>query len=559
MKLKNIKKVGLCMLLMTPLSCTDALIEMNQNPNGADPATTNPNMVLSTVLTEAARAFVELGYQNVAGVMQHTQKDGWESGHNSYDWGGSNSWSGYYGILRNNQFVYEKAVEAEQPLQQGVTLIMKSLMFGLITDLWGDAPYSQALKGHLGDTDHIFPVFDSQQSIYEGILADLETANQLLAAPSFNSSLGTADVFYNGDAGKWRKFANSLALRYYMRLAEKLPAAAKAGIEKIANSPDNYPVITTAAEDVAMTFPGNSNGDSWPSNATYDTDSTNYRRIKMADTFVRALLERDDPRIGVWANKVRIFLSVNPDLPKGTDRIADTLLNGEMRKVRYMSPDMLLPAGTTLDDINQHPDYVGLPIRISVPYTYNQFTTGVQSARNPHVSWVNSNFANAKSGIKARIMSAAEVHFILAEAAAVYKWNTGDAETHYNQAVQASFVAWGLTPAAAATYLAGPKVAFDGTQEQLITQKWISSWSVATESWMDWRRTGYPQLEGTSAAGVLPVRFYYDLAERNQNAANYNAAADRLEQTSFSSFGDDGLKNSIWSKPWIIQGTPKPW
>ncbi len=558
--LKKIYKTGLVFGVLTSLSCTDQLIEMNENPNGADPETASPNLVLSTVLSEAGKVFVGLGYQDIAGVMQHTQKDGWESGHNSYDWGGSNDWSGYYGILRNNKYVYDKAVEMEQPLHQAVSLIMKSLMFGLITDLWGDAPYSKALQGDKRTLDVIYPVFDSQQQIYQGILADLELANTLLSASSFNSTLGSADIYFQGNASKWRKFGNSLALRYYMRLAEKLPDVAKTGIEKIAGNPTQYPVITSVADDVAMAFPGNSNADSWPSNATYDNDATNYRRIKMCQTLVQALLDREDPRIGVWANKVEIFLQVNASLPANTDRIADTIVNGVARRVRYISPDRLRPAGTPIESVNQHPDYVGLPLKLSVPYVYNQFTNGTQSARNPHVSWVNSKFADAKSGIKARILSAAEVHFILAEASAAYGWNAGDAETHYQQAIQASFQAWGLTDAnALAAYLAQPLVKFDGTQEQIITQKWISTWSVATEAWMDWRRTGLPKLEGTSLAGVLPVRFYYPLTERNQNAENIGAANGRLEQTQYSPLGDDGAANSIYSKPWVIQGTGKPW
>src|SRR5690606_10705118 len=128
-KIKNIYKVGMVCGLITTLSCTDQLIEMNKNPNGSDPSTANPNMVLSTVLTETGRNTVNLGYQDMAGLMQHTQKDGWGGGHNSQEWGGNNDWSGYYGILRNNKFVYDKAVELDQPLHQAVTLVMKSYIF----------------------------------------------------------------------------------------------------------------------------------------------------------------------------------------------------------------------------------------------------------------------------------------------------------------------------------------------------------------------------------------------------------------------------------------------
>lgn len=527
---------------------------MNENPNGADPNTTNPNMVFSTVLSEAGKAFVNLGYQDIAGVMQHTQKDGWADGHNAYDWGGSNSWSNYYNILRNNQYVYDRAVELDYTFHQGASLVMKSLMFGLITDLWGDAPYSQALKGAQEGRENRFPAYDTQQSIYEGILADLEEANNILSG-TVTGSPGSSDIYFGGNVMKWRRFANSLALRYYMRLSEKLPAVAKEGIERIVNNPTKYPIITNAADDVAMGFPGNNNSDSWPSNATYDTDSTNYRRIKMAQPLVGKMLELNDPRLSVYANRVQIPIQVDETLPTGTDRIVTMTINGEQRRVRQVHPS-IFPAGVTINDINQHPDYVGLPLGLPLPYTYNLSPNQTQSSRNPHVSWVNSAFANAKSGIKARIISAAEVNFILAEASAAYGWNAGNAATHYNNAIQASFTAWNL--GSAAQYLAQPNVVFNGTQEQILTQKWIASWSVAAEAWFDWRRTGFPRLQGATAQGVLPVRFYYPLDERNLNGANAQAAIERLQATSIDDPWSGGTKNSIWAKPWIIQGTGKP-
>ena len=156
-----------------------------------------------------------------------------------------------------------------------------------------------------------------------------------------------------------------------------------------------------------------------------------------------------------------------------------------------------------------------------------------------------------------RILSAAEVNFILAEASAVYGWNAGNATTHYNQGIQASFAAWNAGSPAA--YLADPGVVFNGSQEQILTQKWIASWSVAAEAWFDWRRTGYPRLQGATQQGVLPVRFYYPLEERNLNGANVQKGIESLQAASLDDPWSGGTKNSIWAKPLIIQGTGKPW
>jgi hypothetical protein len=547
MIIKNKKFIAFSVLLCSLfISCED-LTETNENPNGVQPSVVNPNLVLPSVLSEAGKVYVNLGYQDIAGVVQHTQKDAWSSGHNDYDWGGSQDWGSYYAILRNNTLVYDRAVELNLEFHQGVALVMKSFMFGLITDLWGDAPYTNALKGELLGGENIKPSFDSQEVIYTGILADLETANTLLSKGSeeYTGIVESADIYFEGDPAKWRQFANSLMLRYYMRISDKKPDVAKAGIEKIVNTPDQYPIITSEDDDAVMDFPGNSADNSWPANTVSDASGSNYRRIKMAATLVEALQEKSDPRIAVWANKVQVPLVVDGDLPAGTDEIIDG--------VRYLSPDKV---GDT--PVDTDPEYVGIPTSFSaLPSAYNLNPTPGQTSQNPHVSFLNDIYKDASGPLlKARLLSAAEVHFILAEAA-LKGWNVGDAQTHYEAGIEASLTTWGVSDSFG-DYLAGPEVAYNATLEQIIEQKWIASWTAATESWFDYRRTGFPDLQAGPAAkrGVLPVRFYYMQDELMLNEANAEAALNNLEVTGYTQA--DG-KNSAWSKPWLIQGTGKPW
>lgn len=561
--------IAICCLLILPgISCRKHLMSLNDNPNGANPDKTNPGFVLSTVLTETGKNYVSLGFQDLAGVMQHTQKDGWVGSHNEYDWGGSNSWTPYYDILRNNQLVHDKAKAAGFELHEGVTLVMKAMLFGLLADMYGDVPYSQALRGDQDGAGNAAPACDPQQQVYTGILADLERANQLLSKPKnqYTAPIDLVDVYYQGDPAKWRKMANSLALRYYMRLSEKLPGVAKSNIEKIVAAPDQYPLITNAnaSEDATMAFVGTSDADSWPSNATYDREAgSRYRRIKMCSTFVKALQNLNDPRLAVWARKVECFLMLDDTKPAGTGNVfqpRDTIVNGEPRKVRYLSPDVLASRGLTPADINQDVNYVGLPPALPGPAVYNMSNDAAQASTNAHVSWLNDIYKEAKGPLlKARFISAAEVHFILAEAA-LKGWAAGDAEGHYRKGIEASFNAWGIG-ARYAAYMAGPAGTFAGTQRQIIEQKWIAAWTNATEAWADYKRTGYPVLAaGPNAKGpVVPVRFYYMLDERNLNNVNIMAASARLEVTTYSAFGANGPQNSPWSKPWVISGTGKPW
>lgn len=547
MKIYNLKIAGILLtLFMSLFSCQD-LSEINENPNGVDPESVNPNLILTTVLTETGKKVVDLGFGNIAGVMQHTQKDAWFSGHNDYDWS-DQSWSGYYSILVDNQKVHEKSTELGLEFQQGVTLVMRAYLFGMITDLWGDAPYSKSIKGDLGGNEFLLPNYDIQADIYPGIIADLEQANTLLSKDKddYDQIYSDGDVIYNGDPAKWRKLANSLKLRYYMRLSEKDPGMAKSGIEGVMADPGKYPIILSSDDDALMDYLDDKNSNSWPGNTELsDPSGSGYRRIKMCATLVEAMQAKDDPRLGLWAKKVEIPLNVDTSLPAGTDEIIDG--------VRYLSPDVLGE-----EPIDTDPEYVGLPPSVSaLPSAYNLNPTPGQLSYNPHVSYLNEIYTEPSGDLlKSRLMSAAEVNFILAEAAQM-GWSTGDAKTNYENAIQASFEAWGI-PDEFDAYIAGEAAAYNGTIEQIIEQKWIASWTAAAEAWFDYRRTGFPELEPGPAANrrALPVRFYYMQDELNINEKNAMEAVNKLEETAFTQA--DG-KNSAWAKSWLLQGTNKPW
>lgn len=549
--IKNKIPVALILFIIFLISCQD-LEKMNINPNGVDPANANPNLLISTVITSTGQVVVGLGFGDIAGVMQHTQKDGWSGGHNGYDWS-NQDWSENYGILRNIEEMLKKSQEKGLEFHEGAALVMKAYNFGLIADLWGDAPYSKALLGELGGSN-LKPVFDSQKDIYTGILASLEDANTLLSKSQsdYKDINTTQDVLYEGNVALWRKFANSLALRYYMRISAKDPTMAKAGIEKIASQPDLYPVILETTDDAGFGYIGNSSGDSWPCNTTFDISETNYRRLKMCSTLVEKLQSISDPRLGVWANKIQIPLVIDPTKADNFDQIID----GKRVIAQNVADKYTATFGAPLD---LDPEYVGLPPSWSiVPQSYNLCPNLEQAPINPHASHLNDIYKKASGPLlKARIMSAAEVNFILSEAA-LKGWSVnGTAIDYYNAGVKASLDAWGLGTSYNA-YIARAGVAYNGTLNQIIEQKWIASWTAAAESWFDYRRTGLPALipGPVSKRAALPLRFYYGINELSFNPVNAQIAVDNLEETSFST--SDG-NNSPWSRMWLLQGTGKPW
>lgn len=530
-------------------SCED-LEELNINPNAVDPAVADPNLLMPTVITGLAQNVVSLGFGDIAGVMQHTQKDGWSSGHNDYNWDVTNkSWSSYYSVLRDNDTFYEKAVENGFEFHQGVSLIMKSYTFGLITDLWGDAPYSQALRGD-ESAELRQPAFDDQRDIYTGILSDLEQANVLLSKSTYQGISDSQDVLYNGEASKWRKFANSLALRYYMRLSAKEPAMAEAGIRKIVSNPATYPLIVSASDDANVDYIGAAPGDSWPSNTVFDeSTSGSYFRIKMCATLVDTLQALDDPRLPVWANKIAIPLELDPNAPDDTDEIVD----GKRIVSQKIVNDYIASWETPVDFDEE---YVGIPPSTFAAPSYNLNPNLEQGVFNPHASQLNDRYKDAAGPLlSSRLLSAAEVHFILAEAA-LYGWATGSPEAHFNEGIKQSLNAWGVGNAYD-SYIGG--AAYTGLQD-IMLQKWIASWTSAAESWFDYRRTGLPDLQTGVAAirQALPLRFYYNFNDEiSINPENAEAAIEKLEPTEFK--GDDVSNNSAWSKMWLLQGTNQPY
>lgn len=545
---------ALILFVVFIFSCQN-LEELNINPNGVDPANANPNLLITTVITSTGQTVVDLGFGDIAGVMQHTQKDGWSGSHNGYEWS-NQDWSGYYGILRNTEELLKKSQEMGLEFHEGVALALKAYIFGLIADLWGDAPYSKALMGELGG-ENLKPVFDSQRDIYSGILASLETANTLLSKSQsdYKEINSTQDVLYNGNVAKWQKFANSLSLRYYMRISTKEPAIAKTGIEQIASDPDKYPVILDAADDAAFPYIGNSSGDSWPSNTAYDISETNYRRLKMCSTLVKKLQVLNDPRLAIWANKIQIPLVIDPAKPNDYDQIVDG-----KRVIAQNVADAYSTKYTTYSvPLNLDPEYVGMPPSwANLPQAYNLCPNLEQAPVNPHVSHLNSIYKKASDPLlKARIMSAAEVSFILSEAA-LKGWSVGGtAEQYYQAGIKASLDAWGLG-SSYIKYIAGSGVTYDGTLAQIIGQKWIASWTAAAEAWFDYRRTGLPALTAgpISKRVVLPLRFYYGINELSFNPENAQNAVNNLITTTFTA--PDG-NNSPWSRTWVLQDTGKPW
>ena len=141
----------------------------------------------------------------------------------------------------------------------------------------------------------------------------------------------------------------------------------------------------------------------------------------------------------------------------------------------------------------------------------------------------------------ALLLDYAEVEFYLAEAAQRGFNVGGTAATHYNNAVTASILYWGGTPAEAATYLARPDVVYNPAnwKKSIGVQQWIAFFNRGWDAWISWRRLDYPVLlPANGALSDIPLRYPYPVNEQNVNTVNYEAAA--------AAIGGDDVTTKLW-------------
>lgn len=543
-----------------PLSSCYNLDDMNVSPNS--PEEVSSNYTLTYVLTETSKVYNNLGKEaeNISGAMQYTQRgtDFNALRVNSYDWSPT-SWSYYYHILRNNEIIYEKALKDEHPFFEGVSLVMKSFIFGLITDLYGDCPYSESLNAIEGV---YFPKYDEQKNIYKGILEDLKTANGLLANVdvAVTPISASADVIFRGDPNKWRRFANSLRMRYCMRLYNKRSEMEAIGVNIVNEFNDASSYAFESNDDNAtMEWLGITGNDSAPGGPLNSANPG--FGDKPCKTIVDKLKSIEDPRLYRWMQPV--LRKWDDGVAVETDVTVDNIF-GESQVVTYVPP---------MPPIEDSSLYVGLPPGLagSVALDYNKGgdPSEYHSEKNPYVSYIHDRYReDANEYVKVRLMTLSEVEFILAEAAHLGGFSiSGSAEEHYKSGIKASFADYGVEKATGGfdfdTYYNNPDVDLataPDIQERIIEQKWISLW-MGIESWFDWRRTGFPDLKTgpvTMYGDKLPLRFMYPSPNQDPKyLVNYNEAVERLEATPNVPTGQS--KDHSYSKMWLLQGTGKPW
>ncbi|TGE19245.1 SusD/RagB family nutrient-binding outer membrane lipoprotein [Hymenobacter elongatus] len=488
--------------LMLPLAlglgaCEKGFDELNTNPN--NPLTISPETLLTGAETATAFRLFDVPVNMDGGLLivqhwaksQYTTEDQYRFRATSYQ----SIWDGFYtgtaalpGGLKDFNELLRIGKETNNPNLQAVAMIMRSYYFSVLTDVFGNIPYTDALKLS-NEVNIITPKYDAQEVVYTGLLAELKQATTLLKTKS--SLPVSGDVMYGGDMTKWEKFSNSLRLRLAMRVSDVKPAVARTEVADVLNGSNL--LMTSNADNAQIVFLG----------AQPNTNPIFENRLtrddhRVSQSITSVLSRRNDPRLPVYANPA-------------------------------------LCAGLTGDSTGL---YRGVKNGLSNPV----------AARGPLCSMSKVGDFFTKPSAPGVLMTYSEVQFFIAEARA-RTFVSGNAEQAYQDGIKASLAQYGIVDATAVkTYLDQALVAYDKTslesqKESIGTQKWIALYGQGVEAWSEFRRLDYPKLSIAAvptgaAGGKFPTRFRYPANEQSINTANYTDAVARQ--------GADLIRTRLW-------------
>ncbi|WP_158861254.1 SusD/RagB family nutrient-binding outer membrane lipoprotein [Lunatibacter salilacus] len=462
-------------------SCADFL-DVNDNPN----APVSENLALSAKLPAALVASVnqEQGQLNQLGALWGgywgTSSEGINSFFHQKNYNGPGMrdvrdgypvWETTYTTLVYYHLIREQAEQEGEPFYEGVAKIMQGWHFLRLVDIYNNVPFEEALQGTTNST----PSYEAGQDVYQkAVNLITEGISAIQMAPAAQVA-GTDDVLFKGNKTLWAKFGNTVKLRALIRQSEKDNAAyINAELAKIAAEGSGF----LGMGESALIQPGylQTAGKMNPFYESYyrnvqQAATANYQDIRPTTYLLEKYTERNDPRLG------QLYLAVNGDYNGVVfgDPVVNQALYGRANTSALKGP---------LENNGQPAGLLKSPTQASV------------------------------------LMGSFESLFLQAEAAQ-RGWINLSAEELYNAAITESFVYLGLNGAAADEYLNQSEVAYQGTLDQLILQKWLSLNSISSiEAWNDFRRLGMPQFPNSLAINnpsVRPQRLMYPETERMTN------------------------------------------
>lgn len=241
----------ICLFALLITACD--LEEINENPN------VPVEVPLSTLLPPTQKSLADVQGGRIfryTGIFanQLTGVDNQEENVENYQPNEQfidNVWSDFYvSTMINLRIIIDRSA-GTSPHYSGVAKVLMAQSIGIMADVWGDIPYTQAMQGAAFPN----PAYNSQEEIYQIIFSLLDEAIVELQLSESVFSPGADDIMYNGDLNNWVAAAYMLKARYHIHTTRRNPAAASEALSALANgfvseSQDfKYPFLGTG-EDV---------------------------------------------------------------------------------------------------------------------------------------------------------------------------------------------------------------------------------------------------------------------------------------------------------------------
>ena len=220
----------------------------------------------------------------------------------------NNVWGELYSTLKNARITILLASNEVYAnyTTRGMAEVLAAISSGLITDAFGNTPYSQAALPELenGRPKFMNPDIDAQEAIYQSIMKYLDDAIVDLPKGDVKDPVKEYDLLYKGDGKKWIKLAYGLKARYTMHLLARSQNR-QADLQKVLEYVDKS--FKSLDEQAAFSV---YNKDNWnPLFAFFDSREA----LAASKSFWDKLVERKDPRLR------RLFCNTDGVQIKGAD------------------------------------------------------------------------------------------------------------------------------------------------------------------------------------------------------------------------------------------------
>ncbi len=489
---------SLAVLLTAASSCENGFDQLNTNPTAA--TALNPVFTFNNAIVNSSYPNAILIWETAITQQVWSPNSGVLAGANfNVDNKFSNAaiWQRYYrDVARYLIDIIDKTKDSPSRSNlYNMARIWKAYTFMVLTDTYGDIPYTEAGLGFLsGNTT---PKYDRQEAIYTDILKELREASTALDA---TKTIETGEVMYGGNIDRWKKLGYSLLLRAGMRLSAANPTLAQSTVQQAVAGG----LMASNADNCLIR-----NDNNYQNPVSQILNSTEANNYYLTGYIVNYLKTNNDPRLASIA-------------------------------ARYVGAKS--GSEQTAARINRDP-----AVQIGMPLGFDNGSIGAQATKDGLSSFYDYSQLDrtrmAKLTAPCFILTYAQTQLLLAEAAQ-RGWTTGSAATFYTNGVTAhmqqlaDYDPASAVPASAITaFLTANPFNAARALEQINTQYWMASFLNGPESWANFRRSNFPNLPpnpypGKEIKGNFITRLSYPDSENSVNKANLQTAFSAQNITS---------------------------